>query len=653
MQKKGMSLMRDVKKSEIEMSFGKKTYGRGEDYFLDGHVESGVKKGTMLYGTVMGTEHLPYRTRVEVTDEIWSECSCPVGNMCKHGVALLLKWVEDRTSFVDIDDLLASFQQKKKEELIDLLVLMLKNDPLLAIKLAFTEQISEKKVTCVDISKRLIEFFSRHQNYFSMSEYKVEFDNLKSIGDTYASENSPGEAVKIYLSLIKNGIELFEYGIDDSEGGLGDLIMECVEVTTGCIQKLTEDQKQELIPEIMEIMKLDDYELETETMLSEIATKENFGIIKDAILEWVQTLDVRVGSFQRIYMLDLLVDLYEKFGMDTEAIEAMKKIGLRDGNDYYRIAKIYIALGENDMAFTYVKKGLSVPGLMKYELCEFYFMLLANLMDEGVERVVDINEALSVALYVSSHPFEPDFFSDIKDVFEKIGKFELLISEIKKKCDDDAIIEILLFEHRIEELIDLALSSNKLNSISLMKIAHAAREEGNYEISLTLVHKALKGKYLTGDPLVAEMISFFVKESDIGVIEDVMNNLPLGVAKPFATALIDRNQKYAIKILREAVSEFDGEEVKDYMKILESQYAIELCQGWIEHAVNRSHYDDAVEMLSILKDDMEKEEWESYISVFKKNHYRKKNFWKKWVGYNACIKLCTIGFINRWYILDN
>ena len=537
--------------------------------------------------------------------------------------------MEDRTSFVDIDNLQASFQQKKKEELIDLLVLMLENDPLLAVKFAFTEQVSEKKVTHVDISKRLNEFFSRHQNYFSMSEFKVEFENLKSIGDTYESENSPGEAVKIYLSLIKNGIELFEYGIDDSEGGLGDLIMECVEVTTRYIQDLNEDQKRELIPEIMEIVKLDDYELETETMLSEIATKENFGIIKDAILEWVQTLDIKAGSFQRIYMLDLLADLYEKFDMNTKAIEMMEKIGLRDGNDYYRIAKIFIALGEVEKALSYVRKGLSAPGLMKYELCEFYFELLGNLMADGVERVVDINEALSVALYVSSHPFEPDLFSDIKEVFEKIGKYELLISEIKRKCDDDETIEILLFEHRIEELIDLALSSNKLNSFSLMKVAHAAREEGNYEISLILVHKALKGKYLTGDPLAAEMISFFVKESDSGVIEDVMKNLPSGAAKPFATALIDRDQRYAIKILREAVSEFDSDELKDYMKILESQYAIELCHEWIEHAVKRSHYDDAVEMLAELKERIEIKEWESYISVFRKNHYRKRKLLEK------------------------
>lgn len=623
--------MRDVEKSEILVSFGKKTYDRGEDYFLEGHVETGVKKGTMLYGAVMGTERHPYRTRVEVTDEIYSECSCPVGNMCKHGVALLLKWVEDRTSFVDIDDLLASFQKKRKEELIDLLVLMLGNDPLLAVKLAFTEQVSKKKVTSIDISKRFNRFLLRHQDYFSMSEFKVEFENLKSIGDTYASENQE-DAVKIYLSLIKNGIELFEYGIDDSDGDLGDLIMECVEDTTGCIQKLTEDQKREVIPEIVEIMKLDDYGLETEMMLFEIATKENFRIVENAVLDRVQSLDVESYSFQRIYMLDLLVDLYEKFGMDTEAIEAMKEIGLRDGNDYYRIAKIYIALGEVEKAFNYVRKGLSEPGLKKYELSEFYFMLLAILMDEGVVKVVDANEALSVAFLLLSHPFEPDLFSDIKEVFEKIGKFELLISEIKEKCDDDKIIEVLLFENRIEELIELALSANKLNSFSLMKVAHAARERGDHEPSLALILRALKGKGLLRDPLVAEMISFFVKESDDAMIEDAMSNIyDSGAAQLFAAALIDRNQEYAMKILRELASEFDKSEVTDYVKKLETKYAVELCQLWIENIVIRSHvhYDDAVEMLIIMKNMMGKKLWESYVSAFREIHRGKRKLLEK------------------------
>ena len=60
-------------------------------------IEPGVG-GWVLLGEVQGSQREPYELSVELTltqgGQVvsWgSDCSCPVGNQCKHGVALTLK----------------------------------------------------------------------------------------------------------------------------------------------------------------------------------------------------------------------------------------------------------------------------------------------------------------------------------------------------------------------------------------------------------------------------------------------------------------------------------------------------------------------------------------------------------------------------------
>jgi hypothetical protein len=274
-----------------------------------------------------------------------------------------------------------------------------------------------------------------------------------------------------------------------------------------------------------------------------------------------------------------------------------------------------------------VREGLSAGGSESSELHKLYFTLLPHVLDE---EDVEVEEALAVALeLISDKIFNPQEYMDIKGVFEEWGRYEVLISGIKEKCDDNRVVDVLLFEDRIDELIDLVSSSDSIEPKKLMKIAYAVKEEGNHECSLNLVHRALKSQFLFPYPLAEKMISFFVKEADIGMIEDVMNEIPFAVENCFATALLSRNQEYAMKMLRNLVYTSDREEVRGYIALLETQYAVELGQLWIEHVVSRSRYDDAVEMLGLLKDKMEKKEWESYISTFKETHSRKRTLLAK------------------------
>lgn len=120
-----MKKMREITKDEVRQAFGEKTFSRGLAYFENGYVEIGVKKGKKLIRTVLGSAPNSYKVRVEITDGIDSKCTCPVGGMCKHGVALILQWMRERSSVLDADNLLASLECRDKRDLIKLISILI------------------------------------------------------------------------------------------------------------------------------------------------------------------------------------------------------------------------------------------------------------------------------------------------------------------------------------------------------------------------------------------------------------------------------------------------------------------------------------------------------------------------------------------------
>ena len=69
---------------------------RGRDYFKAGRVRQICREGEeLLLALVQGTARAPYRVSIAVdrdTSEVFAPtCSCPVGGLCKHGVAALME----------------------------------------------------------------------------------------------------------------------------------------------------------------------------------------------------------------------------------------------------------------------------------------------------------------------------------------------------------------------------------------------------------------------------------------------------------------------------------------------------------------------------------------------------------------------------------
>ena len=80
---------------------------RGQVYKASGAVQEldWVAEGSMLYGTVQGSQSEPYHARVTIAPHRFDgECTCPARYNCKHVAASLLVWIEKQTATPSPDD---------------------------------------------------------------------------------------------------------------------------------------------------------------------------------------------------------------------------------------------------------------------------------------------------------------------------------------------------------------------------------------------------------------------------------------------------------------------------------------------------------------------------------------------------------------------
>ena len=113
--------------TELKKKYPKEVIERGEGY--QSSVRYCVKINGILYGKVDGSR--TYRTEVDI-DSLDGNCSCPYGSNCKHAVALFLTYKKGK--FNDAGEFIESLNHMSKNELIDLIISKLQDNPDLIVK---------------------------------------------------------------------------------------------------------------------------------------------------------------------------------------------------------------------------------------------------------------------------------------------------------------------------------------------------------------------------------------------------------------------------------------------------------------------------------------------------------------------------------------
>ena len=209
-----------LKESDIRRVYGETIFYRGQDYFDDDRVTSVIKFKNKLTGEVEGSN--TYKTDVDLND-LRSECSCPYGINCKHGVAVLLKYMEGEYS--DAEEITKSLDRMSREELRGVIDSLISANPTNLMYLGIQAEVDEKPDgNLMEALDKQME--SRLHRIMKSNGDDGSADELASFIKVSESVLSKEQVFHIIEFLIDN-CEEFGYFYDDySDSNYGEEIFE-------------------------------------------------------------------------------------------------------------------------------------------------------------------------------------------------------------------------------------------------------------------------------------------------------------------------------------------------------------------------------------------------------------------------------------------
>jgi len=595
--------------------FGDTTFLKGLDYFNHNYVLNTVKIGEILYSQVIGSSFKPYEVRAFINDtETSTKCTCPVGFMCKHGAALLLKWVHDPSSFVDADKFLLSLERMSKSEIISILEKILKqNPPLINEFLIEKEEMPEINIDA--ISEKIGWIVHGELDYYHVWDAIHSLEDIKNIADRLKEKGSYKNASEVYLALVKGGVTAYEEGIDDSDGSMGDFVSQCIQDFNECLEKIDDiSYKNKFLARILDIIEVEDYGLETQEMLYSIVNEENIHRIEEYMLEKLEDKRKTASDFSYQYKksntIDTLTALYEKIGKPEEKLR-LARYELADKVDYARVAKVLMEEKRFEEALDTVKKGLALHGEPSFSLNKLYFDLAEILVQQKTE-LVDFKTSLDIAFEMLARQFDKDEYEVMKKVFYSIGTLEDFKSAVMKNLNNrDSAVCALLQDKELKGAIEIILSEPGISSRLIIEVSKEARDKGMIDESNLLTRMVLERGWADDRPPMKQLLDAMVKASNMDTLRDLCDRIlkkgSSGTAILLIPYLMEKAPELSGMLAKHFIDSMPVEMVaKVAIAVAEKapEEGVTLCKMRINEDILRSHvhYDKAIFLLTTVRD---------------------------------------------------
>lgn len=533
--------------------------------------------------------------------------------MCKHGVALLMKWVHEPSSFIDADQFLLSLERMSKSEIISIIGKILKQDPSLTSE--FLMEKEEKPEINIDaVSEKIGWIVHGELDYYRIHDAVQSLEEIKSIADKLKEKGSYKNAAEVYLALVKGGVTAYEEGADDSDGSLGDFVSECLEDFNECMEHIDDiSYKNKLLERILEMVEKEDYGLDTQEMLYGIVTEENIQRVEEYMLEKLEEERKTALDFSYKYKkedtLEMLIELYEKLGKHEEKLR-LARYELVDKEDYARLAEVLQEEKRFEEAFDAVKKGLALLGESR-DLNELYFDIARTLLSQKPE-LIDFNTSLDAALDMMSHYFDKEKYEAAKEVFEGIGKLKDFKSAVHKSLRNrNSAVSALLHDGKLKAAIDTIRAEPGISPETMIMVSKAALDKGMKEESGMLTGMVLERGWTSDKPPVKELLKAMVDVSDTNALQDLCGSILKKGERGAALLLIPLLLKKAPELSALLVNNFMRDvPVEMVVKVAgavakkKPDEGAALCRMRINEDILQSHvhYDKAVYLLSAVRE---------------------------------------------------
>jgi len=322
-----MNTLNDIRIEDIEELFDSEIFGRGEEYFEEGLVKDiELIDDKTLIGTVIGNDKYKVTISIDSDGEIVCDCTCPCDFNCKHAVALLLKWVNEKKNYNEENSKSDSskslekeetiheiLHKKNKEELIDLITNFLSKEPKLKSLITIRKN---------EIYRKVKNLFS---DFWEWNEVRALIEELELIIEGIKKNKSSWN--KDLLEEMDKTSRVLINGQDNvhDDGDLSFFLNDWFEVFGEIFASIkpTIEEKKSFIEKIKKFVEKDEYGFDNDiekALYGMCKTKEDIELIKE-------NYKIDREYFDNENFDDFYLELYEKIGADKEYLDFAKEKG--------------------------------------------------------------------------------------------------------------------------------------------------------------------------------------------------------------------------------------------------------------------------------------------------------------------------------------
>lgn len=439
--------LKDITEEDIwDIADSSLILARGLDYYETGQIGSMEVSGEKIAAKVMGS-YGTYDVEIAVKDEkIHAACDCPYdGYGCKHIVAVLYKWINKSTGEVvrrkeiDIDKELSKLgKEELKSILMDLWNDYEEVQRDILVRIGGSPGVDG---AAKDIMLRQIKdaFYTRGGfiDYYSLFDV---VENLEKIKETVLA--APPDIRSLLLrELARRSLDAIE-SCDDSEGRMGDFIIECLTDLGKSIheQKLSLDEKKRRIKENLDRLDEDEYGLEDgyiNLVLEVPSTEEEFSFLIDELKARLEkNKDAYGGEMYR----EMLTEVYRRAGRDDEYLALLEENAGEEG-DYLPLVEFWKEKGDREKAVKMAEKVIADQGGevdRDVDLLEF----LEEIYREGGNW----EDLLRVSIMSFKEIPRLEKYREVKEVAERLRRWDTIKPELIGYAAGVELVKIYLLE---------------------------------------------------------------------------------------------------------------------------------------------------------------------------------------------------------------
>lgn len=231
-----MSDRPEITLQQISARASEQSFSRGENYYNTGAVSDTVRRGDEIEARCHGSYPEPYRVwaRIDASGIAATRCNCEYdwGGDCKHIVAVLLTYLHQPDQFEVRQTLQAALLERSKEDLVDIIMLMVNRYPDLQ---DIVDSPTPNEIVIGMVPLDTLNFRQELRDAFGGYDYDDYYrygdnpvtrtvDQVATVADRLAERGDWLSAAAVYRTILEEFAEMDESYYYPDDGDLGESI---------------------------------------------------------------------------------------------------------------------------------------------------------------------------------------------------------------------------------------------------------------------------------------------------------------------------------------------------------------------------------------------------------------------------------------------